>query len=414
MEEAGYGLIGEKLGHSFSPYIHGELGSSPYKLIELGRDDLGRFLESGTFRGLNVTVPYKKAVIPYCAWLSPEADRIGSVNTLVRDGERLLGYNTDYFGFVYMLGKAGIDVKNKKCLVLGSGGASLTVRAAMRDLGAGQVTVISRTGEDNYGNLDRHADARVIVNTTPVGMYPNVEAAPLSLENFPLCEAVADIIYNPSKTKLLLDAERRGIQCANGLPMLVAQAKTAAELFLGRKIPDGEIDKIISVIEKRTKNIILIGMPGCGKTTVGRIIARALGREFSDTDELIVKETGRPIPEIFASDGEDKFREIEHSFIAGEAKKSALVIATGGGSVLRADNRDAMCMNSAIVYIRRALRELPSAGRPVSQSTPLEELYRCRSPIYESLADITADNGGEAAATAQEIIRRLGFEDTCD
>ena len=228
MAEAEYGLIGEKLGHSFSPYIHGELGGYDYRLIELERGELGRFLKRGAFRGLNVTVPYKKDVIPYCAWLSPEARRIGSVNTIVNDGGLLRGYNTDYFGFVYMLRKAAIGVKGKKALVLGSGGASLTVQAALHDLGAKSVTVISRGGEDNYGNLERHADARLIVNTTPVGMYPKVEAAPLSLEIFPDCEAVADIIYNPSRTKLLLDAEARGIPCANGLPMLVAQAREAA------------------------------------------------------------------------------------------------------------------------------------------------------------------------------------------
>ena len=308
MAEAGYGLIGEKLGHSFSPYIHGELGGYDYSLIELERGELGRFLKRGAFRGLNVTVPYKKDVIPYCAWLSPEARRIGSVNTIVNDGGLLRGYNTDYFGFVCMLRKAGIDVKGKKALVLGSGGASLTVQTALHDLGAKSVTVISRGGEDNYGNLERHADARLIVNTTPVGMYPKVEAAPLSLEIFPDCEAVADIIYNPSRTKLLLDAEARGIPCANGLPMLVAQAKAAAELFLGRDIPDARIDEITSVIEKRTKNIILIGMPGCGKTTVGKLLARSLGREFADTDEMIVREGGRSIPDIFASDGEAAFR----------------------------------------------------------------------------------------------------------
>ena len=409
MAEAGYGLIGEKLGHSFSPYIHGELGGYDYRLIELERGELGRFLKRGAFRGLNVTVPYKKDVIPYCAWLSPEARRIGSVNTIVNDGGLLRGYNTDYFGFVYMLRKAGIDVKGKKALVLGSGGASLTVRTALHDLGAKSVTVISRGGEDNYGNLERHADARLIVNTTPVGMYPKVEAAPLSLEIFPDCEAVADIIYNPSRTKLLLDAEARGIPCANGLPMLVAQAKAAAELFLGRDIPDARIDEITSIIEKRTKNIILIGMPGCGKTTVGKLLARSLGREFADTDEMIVREGGRSIPDIFASDGEAAFRDLEHSVIAREAKKSSLVIATGGGSVLREDNREAMRMNSTVVYIRRDLDKLPSAGRPLSLANPLEELYRRRAPLYEAAAELTVANDASARDTADEIIRRLGL-----
>ncbi|OUO92278.1 shikimate kinase [Cloacibacillus sp. An23] len=409
MAEAGYGLIGEKLGHSFSPYIHGELGNYDYRLIELKRGELAGFLKRGAFKGLNVTVPYKKDVMPYCAWLSPEAARIGSVNTIVNTGGLLRGYNTDYYGFVHMLRTAGIDVKDKKTLVLGSGGASLTVRTALGDLGARSVTVVSRGGEDNYGNLERHAGARVIVNTTPVGMYPNVEAAPLSLDPFPHLEAVADIIYNPSKTRLLLDAEKRGLCFANGLAMLVAQAKAAAELFLGRSIPDEKVDEITSLIEKRTKNILLIGMPGCGKTTVGKLLARALGRGFADTDELIVKESGRAIPDIFASDGEEAFRELEHSVIAREAKKSSLVIATGGGSVLREDNRDAMRQNSFIVYIRRDIGELPSAGRPVSQSTPIEELYGRRAPIYEALADAAVDNETSAQAAAGEIIRRLGL-----
>lgn len=409
MGEAGYGLIGEKLGHSFSPYIHGELGGYGYRLIELDRGELGRFLKRGEFRGINVTVPYKKDVIPYCAWLSPEAQRIGSVNTIVNNGGLLRGYNTDYYGFVYMLKKAGIEVKGRKTLVLGSGGASLTVRTALHDLGAKDVTVISRSGQDNYGNLERHANAQVIVNTTPVGMYPNVEAAPLSLKIFEKCEAVADIIYNPSRTKLLLDAEARGIPGANGLPMLVAQAKAAAELFLGKNIPDRRIDEFTSVIEKRTKNIILIGMPGCGKTTVGKMLARSLGREFTDTDEIIVRESGRAIPEIFAADGEEAFRGLEHSAIAREAKKSSLVIATGGGAVLREDNREAMRMNSIVVYIRRDISKLPSAGRPLSLANPLEELYRRRAPLYEKLADLTVENCASARETADEIIRRLGL-----
>ncbi len=409
MVKGGYGLIGERLGHSFSPYIHGELGGYGYRLIELDRGELGRFLTRGEFEGLNVTVPYKKEVIPYCAWLSPEARRIGSVNTIVRSGGLLRGYNTDYLGFVYMLRKAGIDVKGKKALVLGSGGASLTVQTALRDLGVKSVTVISRSGEDNYGCLERHADAQVIVNATPVGMYPDVEAAPLSLELFPKCEIAADLVYNPLRTRFLLDAEARGIVCAGGLPMLVAQAKAAAELFTGKKIPDERIDEITSLIEKRTKDIILIGMPGCGKTTVGRMLASSLGREFADTDEIITRESGREISDIFAADGEEAFRALEHSVIAREAKKSSLVIATGGGSVLRAENREAMRMNSTVVYIRRDLDKLPSAGRPVSLSTPISELYRRRSPFYEGMAELTVYNNASVKETVDEIIRRLGL-----
>lgn len=404
-----HGLIGAKLGHSFSPCIHRELGYKGYKLIELERPALGRFLRRGAFGGLNVTVPYKKEVISYCSWLSPEASRIGSVNTIVKRNGLLHGYNTDYFGFVYMLRKTGIEVKGKKTLVLGSGGASLTVQAALRDLEAKSVTVISRTGENHYGNIERHADAQVIVNATPVGMFPNVDDAPLSLDIFEKCEAVADLIYNPSKTRLLLDAEARGIPCTNGLLMLVAQAKAAAELFHGCQISDECIEEITARIERRTKNVVLIGMPGCGKTTVGRLLARSLGRDFADTDEMIVRESGRAIPEIFASDGEEAFRALEHSVIAREAKKSSFLIATGGGSVLRADNCDAMRMNSTIVYLRRDLDKLPSAGRPVSQSVPVEEIYRRRAPIYEKLAELYVDNNRGALDAALEIKRRLGL-----
>lgn len=273
-----FGLLGERLGHSFSPAIHRQLAGYDYQLVELPPEEVEPFLRTGRFRGLNVTIPYKKTVMACCDALSPAAERIGSVNTLLRrpDGT-LYGDNTDYDGFRYLLQAAGAQVRGKKALVLGSGGASLTVHAVLADLGARETVGISRNGPNNYENLDRHADAQLIVNATPVGMYPNARVSPVDLEQFPNCEGVFDLIYNPARTQLLLDAERRGLLCSNGLGMLVAQAKAAAERFLGRAIPDSRVEEITRQMERQTQNLLLIGMPGCGKTTVGQLLAERLG-----------------------------------------------------------------------------------------------------------------------------------------
>lgn len=405
-----YGLIGEKLGHSFSPAIHRRLGDYEYRLYELRPEELGTFLQQGEFDGLNVTIPYKKAVIPYCRSLTPQARDIGSVNTLIRqpDGS-LLGHNTDYDGFSYLLRSAGAQVRGRKALVLGTGGASLTVRAVLRDLGAGEIVSVSRTGPDNYQNLDRHADARLIVNATPVGMYPNTGVSPVDLSLFPRLEGVFDLIYNPARTQLLLDAERRGLLWANGLGMLTAQAKAAAEYFLGKHIPDGRVEEITREIQRQTCSVMLIGMPGCGKTTVGRELARQLGRELVDTDALVEKQAGCTIPELFAREGEEAFRRLEHQVLTQVGKQSGLVVATGGGVVTRPENRDPMRQNSTVVFLRRGLERLPVEGRPVSQARGLEELYRVRLPLYEGAADLTVDNNGPVEDTVSEIRRRLAL-----
>ncbi len=402
-----YGLLGEKLGHSFSPVIHKKLAGYDYRLFEVAPEALAEFLRSGPFDGVNVTIPYKKAVIPFCRELTGQAERIGSVNTLVRrpDGS-LLGHNTDYDGFLYLVRSSGAEIAGKKVLVLGTGGASLTVHTALQDLGAGERVSISRTGENNYANLDRHADAQVIVNTTPVGMYPNTGAAPLDLSLFPRLEAVLDIIYNPAKTQLLLDAERRGLIWANGLGMLVAQAKAAAERFLDAALPDGRVAEIAGEMERETRNLLLVGMPGCGKTTVGRVLAGRLGREFADTDAIIEEEAGCPIPELFAREGEESFRRREHEVLCRVGKRSGLVIATGGGVVTRPENRDPMRQNSTIIFLRRALSALPVEGRPVSQANRLEDLYAARLPLYREIADLEVDNDAVETA-AEEIVRRL-------
>lgn len=402
-----YGLIGEKLGHSFSPAIHGKLAGYEYRLIELAPEELGSFLRSGQFGGLNVTIPYKKAVIPYCGELTPQARRIGSVNTILRrpDGT-LLGHNTDYDGFAYLLRSAGAEVAGKKALVLGTGGASLTVHTVLKDLGVGESVAISRSGPDNYTNLDRHADARIIVNATPVGMYPNTGTSPVDLSLFPSLEGVFDLIYNPAKTQFLLDGEKRGLLWANGLGMLVAQAKAAAELFQGRPIPDERVADITREMERDTRNLLLIGMPGCGKTTVGQALARRLGRKLVDTDVLVEEAAGCTIPELFAQQGEEAFRRLEHEILCRVGRESGLVIATGGGAVTRPENLDPMRQNSTVIFLCRPLDQLSVEGRPISQANSLEELYCRRLPLYQQAADWALENVS-LDDTVTQIIRRL-------
>ena len=288
------GLLGGKLGHSYSPQIHSQLGDYSYELFEKKPEELEDFLKNGDFRGLNVTIPYKKDVIPYLDELSPRAKRIGAVNTIVRreDGS-LIGHNTDYFGFEMMVRASGLSIAGKKVLVLGSGGASMPVVAALTEQGA-NVIVISRSGENNYNNLHLHRDASVIVNTTPVGMYPNVGNSPLDLEQFPNLEGVLDIIFNPARTQLLLDAEEKGLVAMNGLLMLVAQAKESAEWFTGKAIPDDVISAIHASLRRQMENIVLIGMPGSGKSTVGMILAEKLGKKFVDADTYLTQRQAVP------------------------------------------------------------------------------------------------------------------------
>jgi len=404
------GLIGKTLGHSYSPQIHAELGDYSYSLFEMGEDELAGFLRSDEFHGANVTIPYKIAVMPYLDEISPEASRIGSVNTIVHKSDgKLVGYNTDYYGFGYMLDAAGIDVEDKKVLVLGSGGASLTARTLLRDRGSREVVVISRSGENNYSNLDRHADADVIVNTTPVGMYPNNGVSPVSLDIFPKLTGVADIIFNPAKTALLLDAEARGIKCAGGLTMLVAQAKAASEYFTGSRIDDTEIERITQKIERQTKNIALVGMPGCGKSTVGKLIAQKTGREFVDLDAVITEKAGMPIPEVFAKYGEGYFRDLETAALAEVSKRSSLVIATGGGTVIRPENRRMLKQNSTVVFIKRDINDLPKDGRPVSQANSLESLYKTRLPFYKDASDFEVELCNTPDQSSDKILEVLGL-----
>ena len=424
MGERIYGLLGRRLGHSWSVPIHQALGCEDYRLIELEPEELGNFLRREDIGGLNVTIPYKRDVMAFCDVIDEGAKAIGSVNTLVRRGGKLYGYNTDIDGFLYMLRRARISLMGKKVVVLGSGGASLTAQAAAKREGAREVVVVSRTGPDNYENLpQRHGDAEVLVNTTPVGMWPRLEEAPVDLRLLPAVTDVVDVIYNPGRTNLLLQAsgwnrnefyyddlglwDERYFRCAGGLSMLAAQAKRAEELFFDRTIPDGDTEKIVAWLWQDRTNIVLVGMPGCGKTTVGRELARLSGKPLADLDEEIVRRAGKSIPDIFREEGEAAFRELEAQVLADVCARSGQVIATGGGAVLRAENRAAMRRTGWVYFLCRNLEELPTDGRPLSQKGSLEEMYRVRKPLYSAAADTVIDNSVALEETAELIWREF-------
>ena len=408
------GLLGRHLTHSYSPQIHSHLGSYGYDLFQVEPEDLEGFFQRRVFDGINITIPYKKAAISYCDELSPQAQTLGAVNTIVKtkDG-RLIGHNTDFFGFYSLLRKSALSVSGKKVLVLGSGGAAVTVWAVLRQENA-KAVIVSRSGENNYQNLYLHTDASVIVNATPVGMYPNNGVTPIDLSLFPKLEGVLDLIYNPARTKLLLDAENRGIVAENGLWMLVAQAKESAEWFTGTKIPDIKIEEIYKSLQKQMENIILIGMPGCGKSTVGNLLAEKTGRKFVDADTAITEKAGISIPEIFANSGEAVFREIETTVLAEICKGSGLVIATGGGCVTRSENYPLLHQNGRIIWIKRDISSLPTDGRPLSQSNDLSQMYQKRAPLYANFADITAINDESVEETANRILGGLRNENPCN
>ncbi len=400
----GFGLLGEHLGHSFSPLIHAVLGCPEYGLCEVEPDRLGEFLAKTDLEGMNVTIPYKKAVIPFCAELSPAARSIGAVNTLKRTPGGWYGDNTDYAGFRYMLESVGFDPKGRKAVVFGSGGAAVTVCAVLRELGAGEVRIVSRSGEDNYANLDRHRDAELAVNATPVGMYPDTGRAAASLTAFPECRAALDLIYNPARTAFLLEAERLGIPNRNGLGMLAAQAHGSEELFTGRSLPRKLIEKAARTVGRLTENLILIGMPGCGKTTLGSALAKALDRPFLDADLELTARAGRSPEEIIRREGEEAFRKRETEILADLGKGSGAVIATGGGCVTRPENRDLLRQNGRVFWVRRDVSRLPTAGRPLSQTAGTAELYRRRKDLYAAFADWTIDNDGVLEDAAKEIL----------
>lgn len=405
-----YGLLGETLGHSFSPQIHRALAGYDYRLLPTPPEEVEPLLRRRDFKGLNVTIPYKQTVIPLCDEVEPRAAAIGAVNTIVNRGGRLLGYNTDIDGLIYLGRRTGVDMAGKKVVILGSGGTSRTAQAAARALDAGEIVVVSRRGENNYDNLDRHADAQVLINTTPVGMYPRCGEAPVSLDDFPRLTGLLDVVYNPLRTALILAAERRGIPCSGGLPMLVAQAWRAAERFTDADIPERRVEEVLHGLFAAQRNVVLIGMPGCGKTTVGQALARRLGKDFVDVDEEIARTAGLSIPEIFAREGEEGFRRRESQAVRAAGSRTGCVISTGGGVVTRRENLWPLRQNGAVIHLLRCLSALPTEGRPLSQQTPAEELWRRRAPLYAAFADYTVDNNGPLEDTLRQIEKELNQE----
>lgn len=402
-----YGLIGEKLGHSYSGIIHNKIGDYGYKLCEIPHDRLEEFMLKRDFKGINVTIPYKKDVIPFLDEISAEARKIGSVNTVVCRNGKLFGYNTDIAGFLYMAKRAGIEFKNKKTVILGSGGTSLTARAAAEIGGAAEIVVVSRNGADNYGNLKKHTDADVIVNTTPVGMFPDVCKTPVNLDIFSSPEGIIDVIYNPVRTELIMQAEKRGIKFSSGLPMLAAQAVYAYDKFFDMDSGEELFEKIISETMFETENIVLVGMPGCGKTTVGKQLAGILNREFIDTDNYIEIQKNTTVPEIFEAVGEDGFRMIESDVLKTVCMLSGKIIATGGGAVTKNENYINMHRNGKIIFIERDIDSLELSGRPLSENfDAVKKLYNERYELYMKYADYTVDNNGKINECVKKILQK--------
>ena len=401
-----FGLLGRKLGHSYSPMIFDLLGGYRYDLFEREPEGIETLLRTEDFDGINVTIPYKKEVLQYLDEVDPLAARLGSVNTIVKRNGKLTGYNSDYFGFRSMVLRTKIGISGKKVLVLGSGGASVTVCAVLEDLGANAV-VISRSGENNYENLHLHQDCAVLVNTTPLGMYPNNGTAAVDVGQFPKLEGVLDLVYNPARTQLLLDCEKYGIPGYNGLWMLVAQAKKSAEWFLDTELPDELVRTIHRKLRDKMENIALIGMAGCGKSSIGRLLAKETGKKFVDADAEVEKLAGKTIPEIFSEDGEEAFRLLETQVLEELGKQSGLVIATGGGCVTRERNYPLLHQNSRIIWLQRCPARLPIEGRPLSKKISPATLYDQRKPLYKAFSDGTVSNDGTRGETLTEILNIL-------
>ena len=409
-----YGLIGEHLTHSYSCEIHAQIADYEYELHELRPDELGDFLKNREFCGINVTIPYKQAVMPYLDEISESAKRIGAVNTIVNRGGRLIGDNTDFPGMLALARHAGVDMKGKKVLILGTGGASKTAHALAEYMGCASVSYVSRSGRDGSISYDEaistHADAQVIINATPAGMYPRQDGVPIDISAFPQLCGVLDAVYNPLRTNLVLDARERGIAAEGGLYMLAAQAVYASAIFRDKPLDESLIDKAFLSVRNAKRNIVLIGMPSCGKTTVGGILARLSGMELADTDEHIVKKIGMPISEFFAKYGEAEFRKIEKETVAELAAEGGRIIATGGGAVLDGDNVRALRRNGVIVFLDRAVHNLVATDdRPLSsERSKLEKLYAERYDVYRMAAELIIDANRTPEEEAREILKELG------
>ena len=388
-----YALIGEKLSHSLSPEIHSKLGSYNYELCEVKKNDLEKLLSNDDISGYNITIPYKKEIINYCSSLSEVARDTMSVNTIIKDSLGLWhGDNTDAYGFYYMINRSGVDFSDKKVLVLGSGGASLSVCYVLKKLNVREIVVISRKGQNSYENIERHIDCDIIVNTTPVGMYPDTLISPVDLSVFSSLLGVFDLIYNPQRTKLILDAQKLNIPTENGLSMLVAQAKKASELFQKVELDDTLIEKIIWETNHKNTNIVLVGMASCGKSYIGEVLAKKLDRCFVDIDKEIEKEYSLSPSEIITNSGEEYFREIETKVLSRFAKEKSLVIATGGGVVTREENYQVLKQQGFIIWLERDIKELTTVDRVLSAKYGISRLYEERKPLYEMFSDIVVKN----------------------
>ena len=408
-----YGLIGEHLPHSFSKEIHEQLADYTYDLHELRPDELDGFMKARNFKAINVTIPYKRDVIPYLDAISPSAAEIGAVNTIVNRGGKLSGYNTDMLGMEALLRRIGLDLTEKTVLILGTGGTSHTAQYVAKHLGAGRVVTVSRSRRDGsvtYADAPRlYPDAAVILNTTPAGMFPNVDAQAIDLSRFPALEGVADVVYNPLRTQLVQQAHALGLPAEGGLYMLVGQAVAAVEIFLDRKLPSDALDNVFSAVFSSKESIVLTGMPGSGKTTVGKLLAKQLGRSFYDSDDEITSRTGRTPNEIIRADGEAAFRDVEAETIAALSLQPGCVIATGGGAILRDENIRHLRANGRIFFLDRKLSDiLPTDDRPLSSDrAALRKRYDERYPIYTATADAVIPVTGTPEDVAAMIRKEL-------
>ena len=411
-----YGCIAERLGHSFSKSIHEKIDSYDYVLQEVPKDGLDAFMKTRAFRGINVTIPYKQDVIPYLDEISETARKIGAVNTIVNRGGVLFGDNTDFGGMTALIRRMGLDLSDRKVLVLGTGGTSRTALAVASSLGASWVRAVSRSPKNGALTYDdviaHHTDAQILINTTPVGMYPNTVGTPIRTDAFPKLEGVVDAVFNPLRTELVQAARAQGVAAQGGLYMLVAQAVLAAQRFTGKSYPSDLTDTVFRALLEEKENLVLTGMPGSGKTTVGKAVAEKLGRTFVDLDDEIVRRAGCTIPEIFASQGETAFRNLESEVTRTVGARNGLVIATGGGCVLREENVRALRMNGRLLWIDRPLAQLlPTSDRPTANSADkMRALYESREPIYRATADAVIPSDGDPAHVTDMVVRQFTEE----
>ena len=399
-----FGLIGKTLKHSYSKIIHEMLGRYTYDLVSMEEEEIAEFVKNPEYKGFNVTIPYKKTIIPFCAEISPEAEKIGSVNTVIKRDGKLFGYNTDYAGFLALSELAGINFCGKKVAILGSGGTYNTAYAVVGDNGAKEIVSVSRSGEFNYENIEKWNDCEILINTTPVGMYPKNGDSIVDIDDFKNLEGVIDVIYNPLKTKLVHDAEKKCLKAIGGLFMLVFQAKEAFEIFTGEKIPDEVTKKVYDTLIKDMTNIVFIGMPGSGKTTAGKFCTKYFEKELLDIDALIVEKAKMSIPEIFEKYGEDYFRDLESECACDAGKQTGKIISCGGGIIKREENLYPLAQNGKIVWIKRDLNSLATNGRPLSKDIEaLQKMEKERTPLYEAFSDISIENNGDEESLYEKL-----------